>query len=175
MWKSSRKPVWGGGKWVSVSAYVRTRLCKHDVILICTARGWAHRGGVLQIYSCANSSLFGLTFSKLPPWTKQQALRYELFKDLWELLLNKMECRWKTKEWTLCFAFTMLLENDKTTIPKRICGLYYTHSIFFLSPVLFLSIFELLVFSNNPNCVFVDGGRCRPYVYRDRERYLLLV
>lgn len=64
-------------------------VCKHDVILICTARGWAHRGGALQIYSCANSSLVWLTFSRLPPWTEQQALRYELFKDLWELLLNK--------------------------------------------------------------------------------------
>lgn len=100
LWKSSSNPAWGGeGEWASVSACAR--LGKHDVTLICTARGWAHRGGVLQIYSCANSSLFGLTFSKLPPWTKQQALRYELFKGLWELLPNKIEHQWKTKESTL--------------------------------------------------------------------------
>lgn len=109
-------------------------VCKHDVILICSARGWAHRGGALQIYSCANSSLLWLTFSRLPPWTEQQALLYELFKDLWELLLNKNKHQCKTKEWTLYFASTMLLENGMSAIPKRISRYFFSppHSCSFL-------------------------------------------
>lgn len=97
-WKSRRNPVREEETGSSVSA---PAACKHDVILICAARGWAHRGGALQIYSCANSSLVWLTFSRLPPWTEQQALHYELFKDLGELLLNKNKHQYKTKEWTL--------------------------------------------------------------------------
>lgn len=136
------------GSSVSASA-----VCKHDVILICTTRGWAHWGGALQIYSCANSSLVSLTFSRLPPWTKQQALHYELFKDLWELLLNKNKHQCKTKEWTLYFASTMLLENGMYTIPKRISRLF-----FLLPPFLLLNIFALLVFSSSLSCLFVVGG-----------------
>lgn len=123
---------------MSVSTYVRTWLCKHDVILICTARGWAHRGGVLQIYSCANSSLFGLTFSKLSPWTKQQALRYELFKDLWELLLNKNGVAVKNKRVNSVFCFHYVVgkwQDYHSQVDMWV--VVYPFHIFFLSPVLF--------------------------------------
>lgn len=151
MWKAA-EILCGEEETGREGVWVCAWLCKHDVILICTARGWAHRGGVLQIYSCANSSLVWLTFSKLLPWTKQQALHYELFKDLWELLLNKIKHQCKTKKSELYFASTMLLENCISTIPKRI------NRYFFLCPFLLLNIFELLVFNNNLSCLFVEGG-----------------
>lgn len=118
LWKKQQKPCVGRRKG-SERVWARVRSLASMMSLICTARGWAHRGGVLQIYSCANSFLSGLTFSELPPRTEQQALRYELFKGLWELLPNKIECQWKTKESTLYFVFTML-ENGTTAVPKRI-------------------------------------------------------
>lgn len=123
-----------GRRKMSVSTYVRTRLCKHDVILICTARGWAHRGGVLQIYRCANSSLFGLTFSKLSPWTKQQALRYELFKDLWELLLNKNGVAVKNKRVNSVFCFHSVVRKwqDYHSQVDMWVVVYPFHIFFFL-------------------------------------------